>query len=717
MQLLQTLCIALLSLSLFACGGSLEGSTDTTGTTDAADTIGFATTGDEASEAAIKTLDLKLVTPETTDEIDIINGITPGQVIATVTGINSPVIVSFTSDIAEIPIATALTDENFEAVIDIYAGNTLGAGTVTATLKDGETGELLLVVGATDLDMGSGTPFIENVAELTLDTISAGGTTVVSVDIVDENGDLYTSPVDVAFTSNCVNAGTATISSPVISSKGKASSTYLAQGCVGDDPITVSANAGGVSLTATASVTVEAASAGSIEFVSVLPENISLKGIGGVETSTLVFKVLDTNGLPVANKVVLFALNTNAGGVSLGVDSATSDSDGLVQTVVNAGTVATPVRVFATLDENSNIATQSSLLVISTGIPDQDSFSLSASLLNPEAWEKDGVESEITVRLADSFNNPAPDGTAVSFTTEGGAIEPSCVTADGACSVAWTSQSPRPENGRVTILAFAVGEESFPDLNGNGRFDAGDEVDAFRGENGFAGKDVEGDAYDLPEAFVDHNEDGVYNPAADNGSWDGIVSGQNEKYYDFVATNDSGSIIGDGFKNQYDAADNKYNGSLCNITDINGNTIVPHDGCSEQKSIHVREELVIVMSGSDASFTPVLTNDGHDTIDNPNDNVINLTGENSGGATVYIADLHDQPMPAGTTVSFSTDTGTIVGPSSFTWPNENVDSGKEFSVVIKGADEAKTGPLFVEVETPDGSSTTYSDITIDISAP
>ena len=710
--------------TIILSAGDTEGASIVTASlsNNAFDTIGFETAGDDVSETSLITLDLKLVTPETTDEIGIINSITPGQVIATVTGVNSPVIVSFTSDIAEIPIATALTDEDFEAVVDIYAGNTLGAGTITATLKDGETAELLLVVGATDLEMGSGTPFVEDVAELTLDTISAGGTTVVSVDIVDENGDLYTSPVDVAFTSNCVNADTATISSPVTSSNGTASSTYLARGCVGDDPITVSANAGGVNLTATASVMVEAASAGSIEFVSVSSENISLKGIGGGESSTIVFKVLDTNGLPVTNKVVQFALNTNAGGVSLGVDSATSDSDGLVQTVVNSGTVATPVRVFATLDENSNIATQSSLLVISTGIPDQDSFSLSASGLNLEAWEEDGVESTITVRLADSFNNPAPDGTAVSFTTEGGSIGSSCTTSNGACSVTWTSQSPRPENGRVTILAYAIGEESFPDFNGNGRFDAGDEVSTFK-----IGTDVEGDAYDLPEAFIDYNEDNLYNPpliadaantgylVADdpNGTWDADGTGENEVFYDFVATNGAG----DGTEFVYDGADGRYNGSLCNTTDIDGNDIGAHAGCSEQKSIHVREDIVIVMSGSDAYFTPVLTADGHDTIDDPNDNVINITGENSGGATVYIEDLHGQPMPAGTVVDFSTTAGSIEGTSSFTWPKENANLGRYFSVVVKGDEEASTGTLFVDVTTPNGTTTTYSGITINISAP
>ncbi|MGB5445466.1 MAG: hypothetical protein WBM99_08160, partial [Psychromonas sp.] len=685
--------------------GDTEGASIVTASLEngAFDTIGFATAGDEVSETSTITIDLKLVTSGTTDEISAINTLTPGQLIATVTGIDSPVIVTFTSDIGEILISTAITeitdDAKFEAVAYIYAGNTLGAGTVTATLKDGETDELIFVVGATNLKMGdldttvldpSSDDFEEGNATLTLDSISAGGTTVVSVDIVDESYDLYTSPVAVTFTSNCVDAGTATISSPVTSSNGTASSTYLAQGCVGDDPITVSANAGGVSLIATASVIVESASAGSIEFVSVSSQNISLKGIGGTENSTIIFKVLGTDGLPVANKVVSFELNTEAGGVSISQDSATSDSEGLVQTVVNSGTVATPVRVFATVDENSNIATQSSLLVISTGIPDQDSFSLSASLLNLEAWKGDGVESEITVRLADSFNNPAPDGTAVSFTTEGGIIEPSCFTENGVCSVTWTSQSPFPENGRATILAFAVGEESFPDLNGNGRFDEGDEVDKFT-----IGKDVSGNKYDLDEAFVDYNENGVFDPEDD----------PSETPVDF---NNDG---------EYNMADGLYNGSLCNTTDIDGNAIVAHAGCSDQKSINIRGDIVIVMSGSEAYFTTKLTDDGHDTIDDPTDNVINITGENSGGATVYIADINDQPMPAGTTVSFSTETGTIVGTSSFTWPKENADQGRNFSVIVKGDTEASTGTLFVDVTTPNGITTTYSDITIAISAP
>ena len=667
------------------------------------DTLGFETAGDQETEI---TVDVILVEPGTTNEITVINATTPGELIATVNGISSAVIVTFTSDIGEIPIPTAITDGSNQAKVDIYAGNELGAGTVIATLKDGETGETLLVVGATDLQMGGGDPFVEGEAQLSLDIISAGGTTVVSVDIVDENGVAYTLPVDVEFSSNCGIAGTSLLSSPITTANGSASSTYLAQGCVGDDPITVSANAGGINLTASAIINVLSADAGSLEFVSATPENISLIGVGGEESSTVVFRVLDTNGNPVSNTNVDFSLNTEVGGISLSPIAATSNNEGLVQTVVNSGSVATTVRVTASITGTSPlISSQSSLLVVSTGIPDQDSFTLFADILNPEGWDVFNSEISVTARMSDAFNNPVPDGTAVSFTTEGGTIEPSCVTVNGQCSVQWSSANPLPEGeelgganvpeqnnsmgqkygGRATIVATAIGEESFPDSNGNGRFDT-TEMTAFAGTN------ISGELYDLPEAFVDHNEDGVFNPQIAGGE----IGGDLETFTDFNA---------DAI---YDIADTKYNGSLCSVP--------AHAGCASEKSLNVRGELVIIMSGSNAFLTVDKTIDADDDIYNEDDLVVNITGENTGAASVIIADLHNQPMPAGTVVEFTATAGSIVGPDSFVWPNDNHNGGRTFSVSIEGEDEPKSGSLIVEITTPSGANTTIAPISIVIGA-
>jgi hypothetical protein len=721
--------------------GSIRGAAEISATISSGESsttpLGFSTQGDDIGIVGDINISVALVDSDG-NPTDTVTSSKPGKAIATITGTSTSVIVSFVSTVGEIPIGSALTNSSNQASVDIFSGESLGAGSITASIISGETGQMLFVVGSSNVIMGSGTPFVENQAEVSLAQISAGGTSVVSVSIIDDQGNLFTEPVEVNFSSSCTkkSTSTATLSSPVNASNGIATSTYLAKGCVGDDPINVTANAGGITLSANASINILPAEVGSIEFVSSSPENISILGtgsVGGSESATVVFRVLDTNSNPVNNQLVNFTLNTSVGGIKIIPESATTDNNGLVQTVINSGTVATSVRVLATIDgSDPQISSQSSLLVVSTGIPDQDSFSLSADILNPEGWGIDGTEVSITARLADAFNNPVPDGTAVTFTTEGGRIEPSCVTENGTCSVTWNSQNTRPEGhvlqhntgdeynwsnspdvihspgtfnslgqkygGRATILATVIGEESFPDLNGNARFDAA-EMAAFSGTN------ISGFVYDLKEAFVDHNEDGLFN----NVEAGAEVGGELEEFTDF------------NVDNLFTQNDAKYNGVLCSIP--------AHDGCSsDQKSINVRGSLVLVMSGSVAYFTVNSTSDAvsatvdHDNEpttaeianvnNNPNDNVIYIAGENVGSGSFVIADFHNQPMPAGSTVSFTATVGSIQGSSSYTWPNDNHNGGLVFAVSVKGEAEAKSGVLIVEVTTPRGVISSSSAISI-----
>tara|TARA_R110000765_G_scaffold70253_8_gene136295 strand:- start:23007 stop:25616 length:2610 start_codon:yes stop_codon:yes gene_type:complete len=738
--------VATITLTAGSVRGASEISASISSGESSTTPIGFTTQGDDINVVGDINITVTLVNLDG-DPTDTVTSSKPGKAIATINGISAPVIVSFTTTVGDIPIASALTNSSGQATVDVFAGDSLGAGTIIASIASGETGQVLFVVGSSTVSMGSGTPFVEGVAEVSLAEISAGGTSVLSVSIIDDQGNLFTEPVEVNFSSGCVAQSTASLSSPITTSNGVATSTYLAQGCVGNDPINVTANAGGINLSANATISVLAADIGSIEFVSATPENIGIIGAGivsGSESSTVIFKVKDTDGNPYNNRAVNFALNTSVGGINLSQTVATSNAQGIVQTVVNSGSVGATVRVTASTEtlDGSVVFTQSSQLVISTGIPDQDSFSLSRGIANPEAWDDDGVEVPVIVYMADAFNNPVPDDTAIFFTTEGGSIESSCLTDNGRCSVNWRSQNPRPAGqrltnsfcsvandadptvfcarpplansknylgqeygGRATILATAIGEESFPDKNGNGRFDESEYTL-------FQGLDVGDRLYDLKEAFVDHNEDGVYNPAESSGE----LGGELEEFADF---NVNGA---------FDVEDGVYNGILCGLNDLtNPGTETTNQYCanpddepdptkkSEKVSTNVRGSAVIVMSGSSPFITVTATNDAIVSSDpnfDSNDTSLYIAGESTGTVSIVIADLHNQPMPAGTTVTFVPGVGAVLGGSSYTWPSDASNGGSAFSVAVKGEAEPTSGPLQIEVTTPGGLTTVFSGINI-----
>jgi Big-like domain-containing protein len=671
--------------------GAVAGAGEVTASIDSGefDKIGFTTAGDGGTAGSTISIALQLVSSNTGLPTQTVTSSDPGRVIATVNGISTQTIVNFTTDIGSIPISSAVTNQNNEASVDILAANSAGAGTIRASVPTGEFAEIVFSVGATDLRMGSGSPFEAGVAEISVAQISAGGTSTISVSIVDGDGNPFNDPVDVFFSSTCSIATTPTaqISSPITTVNGTALTTYLAEGCVGDDPVNVQANAGGINLSASGVINVLPADAGSIEFVSATPENIAIKGAGGLggsESSVVIFRVRDTNGNPINGRTVNFSLNSTVGGITLNPAVATTNSQGLAQTIVNSGTVATSIRVTAEIDQTSPpIVSQSTNLVVSTGIPDQDSFSISANILNPEGWDIQGSEVEITARLADAFNNPVPDGTAVSFTTEGGSIQSSCTTVGGACTVIWTSQFPFPNGkellvegevphfpntmgqafgGRATVTATAIGEESFPDLNGNGRFDASE-------ESAFLGTNVSGLPYDLSEAFVDHNEDSVYNPQQAGGD---AIGGTLETFTDFDVDA------------TFDLADGEYNGVLCGDSTI----------CSSTQSLNVRRSLVLIMAGSNAQFETVLPAGGTGTV----------PAGQAGIWSVLVSDLHNQPMPYDTLIEYFVNGDQDTNATS-SWPNQDRNGATQLSYTIN-----VIGPttVVIRLTTPAGVVSEYA---------
>lgn len=512
---------------------------------------------------------------------------------------------------------TALTNASGVASITLTGGANQGATTITATAQAGTAA----VTGSTGYTVGATTVTI-SAPVFGANPLSAFGTTSVTATVTGGGASSQT----VNFSSICSSSGKAVLSTGIATVAGVAVASYRDNGCAATDTITVTVS-GGLA-TNSATLVVIPPTTGSIKYISSAPTNISLKGTGGIEVSQVKFQVLDTGGFPLSGKTVTFGLSTTAVGIILtpntGVapyasGTATSDADGYVVTNVNAGTVSTPVRVTAATIGTGGVTltTQSSQLTVTTGIPDQFGFSLAATAWNIEGWNYDGTTAVLTARLADHFKNPVPDGTAVVFTAEAGAVVGSCITVNGACSSTYTSQGTRPVNGRATVLAFAVGEETFTDLNGSGWADLSPNEMI----------DPNNSATDLPEAFVDYNENGIFDAAT-------------ETFEDF----NGGNI--------YNAADGKISAALCDDITAGRSSA---GSCSTTHTLHVRQSRVMVLSTSQANIS----------ISVPS---IALPTCGSGGATtsftVKVIDMNGNAMPAGTTVAFSTDNGTITSPSS-----------------------------------------------------
>lgn len=574
--------------------------------------------------------------------------------------------------------------------------------------------------------------------------LSAGGNTLLTVNVVN-NGVLITDAVDVTFSSPCIAAGEALLSPQsgeicesdcptniVQTTNGQATIRYTANGCIGTDSISATTSYGGSVISANGAIEIAADTVQSLTFVEASPSAISLRGTGGNETSTLTFRVRGSTGAPVKGIDVDFTLNSSSGGLSLVNDSGTSDVDGLVYTTVQAGSVPGAVRVTATTE--GGISTQSSQLVVSTGLPDQNSMSIAGSDNHPIAWRYNNVTSQITVNAADAFNNPVPDGTPIYFTTVGGAIGSSCLTGtssdedesvSGSCSVTWQSQSPKPEadqsftiieepnnyghtpylqcnngashcrDGRVKILATTIGNESFIDANNNGMYDP--DIDVFytanstegntaaRAKNCKRSEPISGSAShadsgstsqalgcdDLGSPYVDRNFDGRYNAGEE------------------IAT------VNAGDNNSYEPGDGLYNGVLCREEDAAA-------GECTRDAVLVRAEHLLVMS-CDA---PLYTSDGR-LPGEPTETVTFEPGETK-SFKLMLADCNGNGIPGGTEISVNADLAKGVEAEVF--PNGEISASSEYSYItlfISTDDsEAASGAVFVEFEVPtpgDGS--------------
>ena len=486
-----------------------------------------------------------------------------------------------------------ITDASGTAKVQFRAEDPFASGATTLSANGSVDGSQ--VSASVDIALGAATAQLTSITP-SATTVPAYQTIQVTVPATLSGSSDPAVQYPVNFSATCGTFDPATANTD---STGVARSAYRNQSsggvaCSGQQTLTATAGTSTVNTT----VTTVAPTAANIVFVSATPARIYLAGSPGVSQSLLQFKLVDSNNNAVQGENIELRLTLRPTGTYLGSTAGTTvltqptNADGTVEVAVNAGAQPGPVQVQATLVSNTAVKNVSNALSVASGLPVQRAFSLSVSTFNIEAWNRDGVTTDITLRIADRLGNPVPDGTTVNFISEGGQVVASCNTSGAAtnstsgCTVQLASQDPRPTDGRLTVLAWAQGEENFTDAGTptNNVYDAGEAFD------------------DLGQPYLDTNENNAYNAGVD-------VT---------VGTAPGTAACPAGAQSVANTCDGAWSRAL------------------------VRESAVIVFSGD----VPHLADVSGPT-----------TANNRCTYRFTVRDLHDNPMPAGTTLAVADTKG------------------------------------------------------------
>ena len=342
-----------------------------------------------------------------------------------------------------------------------------------------------------------------------------GQNTNVTASVLNILGQPVSDGTQVSFTLTYAGAAPGALSSATAFTVGGLARVVFTADQTSTGPAFITAAAGTPAVTSNqVLVNVSPAMPGSIQFVSAVPDAIA---IGSGNTSLVKFRVLSSTGGPSPTTTVNFEMLGPSGADVTA--TGTTDNAGEVTTILQAGNLAGPVVVKATVQGTTLSATAGNIS-IGGGIPSDRFLSVSASKLNLPGLGCDGQTSIINVYLADRFGNyNILQGWSVSFATDAGAIDRSNVTdAAGATTASYRTQAPRPNDvdpiagepyytalvsgvtrtfnprdGYAGILVYTSGEEYFDDKNADADYQPGEPFT------------------DLPEPFIDSNDSGVWN--------------------------------------------------------------------------------------------------------------------------------------------------------------------------------------------------------------
>lgn len=465
-------------------------------------------------------------------------------------------LVNFTTDtsVATLSQSAVLTNSSGVARVGITPVGVLSSAAATVTVN--ATVNSVSVSGSIDYQTAAANVALGSLA-ITTPSLRALQSTPVSVAATVNGIAAQNGQVSVNFTASC---GAFSPSSATTSGSGVASSVYQsAVDCSGG--VTLTAQASGSSVTSSSGVTVAAAQATNIIFSTATPSLMVTSQAAGNKQSSVVFRVLDQLGGGMSGQQLDIDLSSNSisAGVNFSVGGSltsatqvvTTDASGNATVTVSSGTMPTPVQLTAKLHSNSSLLAYSSGLTVTSGVPAQDASSVSVDKFAIDGFTTDGSVANLTWSIADRQGNPiaSADATRVNFVTRSsGILVGSCaLDSSSRCTVTYTSAGVRPINGRVVILAYMDGEESFTDNNGNNRWDSGEPFN------------------DIGTAYMDENESGNY--------------ALGEQTY-------PGGMVG---------------ASSCATTNYNGISVAGTCDGSWSSSVKVRQRIVLTLSDGQSS--------------------------------------------------------------------------------------------------------------------
>jgi len=210
-----------------------------------------------------------------------------------------------------------------------------------------------------------------------------------------------------------------------------------------------------------------------IAFLGANPQDVSVYGVGGQETSTLGWEVRDSLGIPIdaahAVPLTFTILGGLNGGEYVSPVTVTTNALGRAFTTFNSGIRAGAIQVVATTQVvGHTIASQPVRIVIHSGFAVQSRFTVGAARFNFPALGIVGMRDAIGVLVGDIYGNPVATNTAVYMTTRAGVIISSIFTSNsGEGSADLISGNPYPTfgnaltqygNGYHYVIASTLGQ-------------------------------------------------------------------------------------------------------------------------------------------------------------------------------------------------------------------------------------------------------------------